>query len=199
MEGSLPGRALPFGGGWNAIASLGAPMPRHRRRCETGGRTLVERAEPYRLDRSGLDEDVAGLDRVVDRVMTPFEPAAVVHGDPRPSHEVRVEPRLARPPARAAIEGDPLVGRDAGLRPVRGDLRVGTHRVVDRAVMLHVVRVTAAVAPDVAGDPSGRRDVVVAAALADVLVPGADADEGGALPVGEDLLRAVDVDDHLRA
>src|SRR5581483_11512149 len=124
---------------------------------------------------------------------------AVVDGDPRPSHQVRVEPRLARPPAGAAVEGDPLLRRDAGLRPVRRDLRVGAHGVVDGAVVLHVVRVTPAVAPDVSGDPPGGRDVVVAAALADVLVPGADADEGGVLRVGEDLLRLGEIDDHLRA
>ncbi len=65
--------------------------------------------------------------------------------------------------------------------------------------MLHVVGVGAAVTPDVAGDPARGNDVVVAAALADVLVPGADADEGGAVGIGEDLFGFVDVDDELRA
>ena len=64
--------------------------------------------------------------------------------------------------------------------------------------MLHVVGVGAAVAPDVTGDPSGRADVVVAADGADVLLPRADADERGAILVGEDLLRLVDVHDDLR-
>src|SRR5207247_1059823 len=99
------------------------------------------------------------------------------------------------PPARSAIEGDVLVGSDAGLLPVGGDLRVGAHRVVEVAVVLHVVGVGAAVAPHVAGDASCRADVVVTAVLTDVLVPGADADEGGAFGVGEDLLGLVDVDD----
>src|SRR3989442_15145992 len=65
--------------------------------------------------------------------------------------------------------------------------------------MLHVVRIRAAVSPDVAGGPAGRPDVVVAADRADVLPPGADADERGVLLVGDDLLGFVDVNDHLRA
>src|SRR5439155_17765961 len=137
----------------------------------------------------------AGLDRVVDRVAAPLEPAAVVDGDPAPAHQVGIEPGLACPPARSAIEGDVLVGSDAGLLPVGGDLRVVAHRVVEVAVVLHVVGVGAAVAPHVAGDASCRADVVVSAVLTDVLVPGADADEGGAFGVGEDLLGLDDVDD----
>src|SRR5205823_2126116 len=100
-------------------------------------------------------EELARFDRVVQPVSAPLEPAAVVDRDPVPSHQVRVEPGLARAPAGAAIERDPLVGGDAGLLPVGGDFRVRTHRVVDRAVVLHVVGVTAAVAPDIAGDPAG--------------------------------------------
>src|SRR3989442_3736502 len=65
--------------------------------------------------------------------------------------------------------------------------------------MLHVVGTRATVAPDVTGDPPGRVDVVVTADLADVLVPGPDADQSGMLPVGKDLLRLVDVHDDLRA
>src|SRR5579864_315940 len=102
------------------------------------------RRSSYTLERGRGREDLTRVDRVVDRVSAPLEPAAVVDGDPWPFHEVRVEPGLARPPAGAAIEGDPLLGRDAGLRPVRGDLRVGAHRVVDGAVVLHVVGVTPA-------------------------------------------------------
>src|SRR6185312_11106839 len=109
------------------------------------------------------------LDRVVLGIIAPLVPAAVVHGDVLPAHEQCVEPGLARAPARPAVVGDPLVGRDCGLGPVRGDLRVRAHRVVHVAVVLHVVRVRAAVTPDVAGDAAGRLDVVVAAYLADVL------------------------------
>jgi len=65
--------------------------------------------------------------------------------------------------------------------------------------VLHVVGVRAAVAPDIARDPTRRPDVVVAADLADLLFPGPDADEGGAFVVGEDLLGFLDVDDHIRA
>src|SRR5205823_1840529 len=54
------------------------------------------------------------------------------------------------------------------------------------------------VAPDVARDPAGRPDVVVAADPADVLVPRPDADEGRSGRVGDDLLGLVDVDDVLR-
>src|SRR6266568_6606951 len=94
------------------------------------------------------------LDRVADRILAPLEPTAVVDGDPRPIHQVRVEPGLARAPAGAAVEGDPLVGGDARVYPVRRDLRVGPHRVVDVAVVLHVVRIRTAVSPDVAGGPA---------------------------------------------
>ena len=142
---------------------------------------------------------LADLDRVVDRVLAPLEPAAVVDRDARPVLEVRVEPGLAGPPAGAAVERDPLVGRDPGLGPVGRDLGVRPHRVVDVAVVLHVVGVGAAVAPDVALDPARRADVVVAADVADVLAPRADADEGRAVGVGDDLLGLVDVDDDLRA
>src|SRR5439155_2373717 len=146
-----------------------------------------------------LVPDLARLDWVVERVPAPLVPAAVVDGNSWPTHQVCVEPGLARPPAGPAIEGDPLVGSDAGLFPVGCDLRVGTHRVVHVAVVLHVVGVRAAVAPDVACDPARRTDVVVAADLADVLVPGPDADEGGSVGIEQDLLRLLDVDDDLRA
>src|SRR5207248_7894391 len=106
--------------------------------------------------------------RVVERIATPLEPAAVVHGDPLPALEICVEPGLAGSPACAAVERDPLVGGDLSLGPVRRDLGVGAHRVVDVAVVLHVVGVRAAVAPDVPRDPTGRTDVVVAADAADV-------------------------------
>src|SRR5262249_53194421 len=81
--------------------------PTGRRRCvstrpgggERGksGAGPVPRASPRRphLDR------LADLDRVVHRVRAPLEPAAVVDRDPRPAHDVGVEPRLARPPAGA--------------------------------------------------------------------------------------------------
>src|SRR5947208_6110725 len=141
---------------------------------------------------------LARLDRVVDRILAPFEPAAVVDGDPLPTHQVGVKPGLACPPPGPAIEGDPLVSGDAGLLPVGRDLRIRSHRVVHVAVVLHVVRVRAAIPPDVTGDPAGSTDVVVAADLADVLVPSPDADESGILPVGQDLLGLVDVDDELR-
>src|SRR3989442_12809203 len=124
-------------------------------------------------------------------------PPAAVARDPVPAHQVGVEPGLAGPPAGAAVEGDPLVAGDLGLSPVGRDLRVRTHRVVDVAVVLHVVRVRAAVAPHVALDPAGRADVVVAADVADVLTPGADAHEGGAVSIRNDLLRLIDVDDAL--
>src|SRR5205823_1862588 len=114
------------------------------------------------------------------------------------THQVGVEPGLACPPAGPAIEGDPFVGGDAGLLPVGGDLRVRTHRVVHVAVVLHVVRVRAAVAPNVAGDPAGSADVVVAADVADVLLPAPDADQSGMLRVSHDLLGLVDVDDEVR-
>ena len=83
--------------------------------------------------------------------------------------------RRTRSPRRASrcrSRTRPIVGGDARLGPVGGDLRVGTHRVVDVPVVLHVVRVGAAVAPHVALDAPRRADVVVAADLADVLVPG---------------------------
>src|SRR5207247_8320021 len=76
-------------------------------------------------------------------------------------------------------------------------LRVGPHRVVDVAVVLHVIRIRTAVSPDVARDPAGRTDVVVAADRADVLPPGTDANERGLLPIGQNLLGLVDVDDDL--
>src|SRR5439155_9851335 len=98
-----------------------------------------------------------------------------------------------------AIGGDPLVRGDADLLPDGRDLRVGAHRVVHVAVMLHVVGIRATVAPDVTGDPARGVDVVVAADLADLLVPGPDADQSGVLLVGKDLLRLVDVDNDLRA
>src|SRR6185436_5587329 len=139
------------------------------------------------------------LDRVRGRVAAPLVPAAVVDGDVLPVHEERVEPRLARAPARPAVEGDPLVGRDAGSLPVGGDLGVRTHRVVHVAVVLHVIRVRPAVAPDVAGNASRGLDVVVTAHLADVLAPGPDTDEGRCRGIGDDLLRLLDVDDDLRA
>src|SRR4249919_3249614 len=118
------------------------------------------------------------LDRVVDRILAPLEPAAVVHRDPLPTLEIGIEPGLAGTPAGAAVERDPLVGSDPGFLPVGRDLRVGTHGVVDVAVVLHVVGVGPAVAPDIALDPAGRADVVVAADVTDVLAPGPDADEG---------------------
>src|SRR5207253_1861677 len=65
--------------------------------------------------------------------------------------------------------------------------------------VLHVVGVRTAVPPDIAGNPTGWDYVVVAADRADVLLPGADADEGRMPPVGEDPLGVVDVDDDLRA
>src|SRR5256714_13498625 len=89
------------------------------------------------------------FDGVADRILAPFEPAAVVDGDPRPAHQVGVEPGLAGPPAGPTVEGDPLVGVDPGLLPIGRDLRVGPHRVVDVSVVLHVVGVGAAVPPDV--------------------------------------------------
>src|SRR5262245_44631091 len=92
----------------------------------------------------------ADLDRVRDRILAPLEPATVVDRDAWPAHEERVEPGLARAPTGSAVERDPLVRRDSGLFPVGGDLGVRPHRVVDVAVVLHVVRVRAAVAPDVA-------------------------------------------------
>src|SRR5206468_9752367 len=79
------------------------------------------------------------LDRVADRILAPLEPAAVVDGDPRPAHQVGVEPGLACSPARPAVESHPLVGADPGLLPVGSNLWVGTHRVVDVAVVLDVV------------------------------------------------------------
>src|SRR5688572_9460502 len=115
------------------------------------------------------------LDRVVLRIAAPLEPTAIVDRNSRPAHEMRVEPGLARPPARPAVERHPLVGRDAGVGPVPGDLRVRAHRVVDVPVVLHVVGVRPAVAPDVAGDSPCRLDVVVTTDLTDVLTPGADA------------------------
>src|SRR6476469_4777604 len=122
----------------------------------------------------GRARGVADLDRVVDRVQAPLEPAAVVDGRPRKAHQRRVEPRLARPPARAAVEREALVRRDPVLGPIRGDLGVGPHRVLDRPVVLHVVGVRPAVAPDVTADPTCRPDVVVAAHGTDVLTPGPD-------------------------
>src|SRR6478609_8758438 len=71
----------------------------------------------------GFTFRVADLDRVVDRVLAPLEPAAVIDRDPIPALEIGVEPRLAGPPARPAVERDPLVRRDPGLRPVGCDLR----------------------------------------------------------------------------
>src|SRR5207244_13455673 len=65
--------------------------------------------------------------------------------------------------------------------------------------VLHVAGRSVPVAPDVACDPGRRTDVVVAADLADVLVPGPDADEGGSVGIEQDLLRLLDVDDDLRA
>ena len=53
--------------------------------------------------------------------------------DPRPGLEVRVEPGLAGSPAGAAVEGHPLVGRDARLFPVGRDLGVGPHREMSLA------------------------------------------------------------------
>src|SRR2546427_8088091 len=161
-------------------------------------------AGPARSSRSRLIEglDLDGhphLDRIADRILAPLEPAAVVDGDPRPTHQVGVEPGLARPPARPTVERHPLVGPDPGLLPVSRDLGVGAHRVVDVAVVLHVVGIRTAIPPDIAGNPAGRDDVVVAARRADVLLPGADADEGCMLLVGQDLLCVVDVDDDLRA
>src|SRR2546423_13305381 len=95
------------------------------------------------------------FDGVADRILAPLEPAAVVDGDPRPTHQVGVEPGLAGPPSGPAVERHVLVGSDAGLGPVRRDLGVGAHGVVDRPVVLHVIRVGVAVAPDVATDPAG--------------------------------------------
>src|SRR5712691_3308365 len=149
--------------------------------------------------RGGLGLGIARLDRIVSGVPAPLEPAAVVDGNPRPAHQVGVKPGLACSPAGPAIEGDPLGGADAGLLPVGRDLRVGPHRVVDVAVVLHVVGVGATVPPNVAGDAAGWADVVVAADLADVLLPGPDADEERVLPVAHDVLGLVDVDDDLRA
>src|SRR5258706_4171169 len=126
---------------------------------------------------------LADLDRGVDRGLAPFEPAAVVDRDPVPAHQVGVEPGLAGPPAGAAVVGDPLVAGDTGLGPVGRDLRIRPHRVVHVAVVLHVVGVGAAIAPDVALDPTGRADVVVATDVADVLAPGPNADERGGLLV----------------
>src|SRR4029079_17854121 len=105
-------------------------------------------------------------------------PATVIDGDRLPAHQVGVEPGLAGPPAGTAVEGHPLVRRDPGGRPVGRDLGIGAHLVVDAAVVLHVVGVGAAVAPDIARDSAGRLDVVVAADLADVLLPAANADQG---------------------
>src|SRR5438876_5071902 len=157
----------------------------------------------FNVGRRMTSVDVLGLrprlDRVVDRILAPFEPAAVVDGGPLPTHQVGVEPCLACTPAGPAIEGDPLVRGNADLLPDGRDLRVGAHRVVHVAVMLHVVGIRATVAPDVTGDPARGVDVVVAADLADLLVPGPDADQSGVLLVGKDLLRLVDVDDDLRA
>src|SRR5207244_3709758 len=67
---------------------------------------LVRAARSARGDRyaAGLIRRIPGLDRVVDRVLAPLEPAAVVDGDPRPTHQVRVEPGLACSPAGPAIE-----------------------------------------------------------------------------------------------
>src|SRR5262249_49855146 len=135
------------------------------------------------------------LDRVVRRIRAPLEPAAVIDRDPLPALEIRIEPGLAGPPAGAAVERDPLVGSDAGFGPVRGDLRVLAHRVVDVAVVLHVVGVAAAVAPHVALDPPGWADVVVAADLADVFAPRPHADQRRPGRVGDDLLGFLDVDD----
>src|SRR5262249_19520143 len=104
-----------------------------------------------------------------------------------------------RPPAGAAVEGHALVRRDAGLVPVGGDLGVRPHGVVDAAVVLHVVGVAAAVAPDVAGDPSGGTDVVVATHRADVLAPGPDGHERRPVRVGDPLLGLVDVADQVGA
>src|SRR6476619_1043877 len=94
----------------------------------------------------GDDFRLADLDRVAHRILAPFEPATVVDGDPLPALEVGVEPGLAGPPAGPAVEGDPLVGGDPGLVPVGRDLGVRTPRVVDVAVVLHVIGVGAAVA-----------------------------------------------------
>src|SRR2546421_51390 len=119
--------------------------------------------------------DVLGLrprlDRVVDRTLPQFEPAAVVDGGLLPTHQIGVEPCLACTPAGPAVEGDPLVRCDADLLPDGRDLRVGAHRVVHVAVMLHVVGVRATVAPDVTGDPASRADVVGAADLSDLPGP----------------------------
>src|SRR6266576_6269864 len=114
---------------------------------------------------------LADLDRVVDRVLAPLEPATVVDRDALPALQVGVEPGLTRPPAGAAVEGDPLVRGDPRLLPVGRDLRVLAHRVVHVAVVLHVVRVGTAVPPHVALDPACRPDVVVATHVADVLAP----------------------------
>src|SRR5215469_1826290 len=113
----------------------------------------------------------AGLDRVRLGVLAPFEPAAVVDGGVWPAHELGVEPGFACAPACAAVEGDPFVWADAGVVPVGCDFGVWAHGVVEVAVVLHVVGVAAAVAPDIAGDPPGGADVVVAGAFADVFVP----------------------------
>src|SRR5947209_16577633 len=94
----------------------------------------------------------ACLDRVVVGVAAPLVPASVVDGGSGPAHELSVEPCLACTPAGSAVEGDPFVGCDVGLCPVGGDFRVWPHRVVEVAVVLHVVGVAAAVSPDVACD-----------------------------------------------
>src|ERR1700737_1394299 len=139
------------------------------------------------------------LNWVTDGTLAPLDPAAVVDGNPRPTHQVGIEPSLACAPAGAAVKGDPLVARDPGIVPVGRDLRVGSHRVVDVAVVLHVIGIRAAVPPDVAPESAGRGNVVVAAHRADVLPPGPPPDERGMLLIGQDLPWLIDVDDDLGA
>src|SRR5437879_12477179 len=96
--------------------------------------------------------DVLGLrprlDRVVDRILAPFEPAAVVDGGLLPTHQVGVEPCLACTPAGAAVEGDPLVWGDADLLPDGRDRRVGARRAVRVSLVTQGVRVWSTVTPD---------------------------------------------------
>src|SRR5438093_96654 len=114
------------------IVALAAMVPRSL--------DAAELLDPSRSTELGLDGH-PHLDRVADRILAPLKPAAVVDGDPRPTHQVGVEPGLTCAPARPAVERDPLVGVDPGLLPVGRDLRVGAHRIVDVAVVLHVVGV----------------------------------------------------------
>ena len=127
VERFLPGVALervPPGG--QGIRCQGLHERRrlsHRGDCDTGCAVapvgLASEGAPPRAShwpgtwaRSGgeLVLRLADLDRVVDRILAPLEPAAVVDRDPRPGLEVGVEPGLAGAPAGAAVERDPLVG-----------------------------------------------------------------------------------------